>query len=101
MYSKNKFRTILRRFSDRPDYQELLIPLGVRLSEPSNFEFGIADQKGCFGTGNFAFNNGQTFNPGSGFVGTGLANTFDDAGVLFDEASSVSTNAYGLGGCYS
>jgi hypothetical protein len=29
--SKNKFRTILRRFSDHSDYQELLSPLGVRL----------------------------------------------------------------------
>ena len=58
-------------------------------------------QKGYFGPGNFAFNNGQTFNPGSGFVGTGLANRFDDAGVLFTDASSVSTNAYGFGGYYA
>jgi len=29
--SKNKFKTILRRFSDRSDYQELLSPVGVRL----------------------------------------------------------------------
>lgn len=57
-------------------------------------------QHGYFGPGNFAFNNGQTFNPGSGFVGTGLANTFDDAGILFDEASAVSSNAYGIGGYY-
>jgi hypothetical protein len=57
-------------------------------------------QHGYFAPGNFAFNNGQTFNPGSGFVGTGLANTFDDAGILFDEASAVSSNAYGLGGYY-
>jgi hypothetical protein len=40
--SNSKFRTILRRSSDRPNYQELLTSLGVRLSEPSNFEFGIA-----------------------------------------------------------
>jgi len=42
LYSNSKFRTILRRSSDRPNYQELLSSLGVRLSEPSNFEFGIA-----------------------------------------------------------
>ena len=41
--SNSKFRTILRRSSDRPNYQKLLSSLGVRLSEPSNFEFGIAD----------------------------------------------------------
>jgi hypothetical protein len=40
--SNSKFRTILRRSSDRPNYQKLLSSLGVRLSEPSNFEFGIA-----------------------------------------------------------
>jgi hypothetical protein len=41
--SKNKFRTILRRSSDHPDYQELLSSLGIRLLEASNFEFGIAE----------------------------------------------------------
>jgi hypothetical protein len=40
--SNSKFRTILRRFRDRPDCQKLLTPLGVRLAEASNFEFGIA-----------------------------------------------------------
>jgi len=40
--SNSKFRTILRRSSDRPNYQKLLSSLGVRFSEPSNFEFGIA-----------------------------------------------------------
>ena len=40
--SNSKFRTILRRSSDRPNYQKLLSSLGVRLSELSNFEFGIA-----------------------------------------------------------
>jgi polysaccharide biosynthesis transport protein len=42
--SNSKFRTILRRLSDRSDYQELLVPLAVRLSEPMNFEFGIANR---------------------------------------------------------
>ena len=54
---------------------------------------------GYFEPGNFGFNNGQAFR-GNGFVGTALANRFDDAGVLFDEASAVATNAYQIGGYY-
>jgi len=46
--SKNKFRTILRCFSDHPDDKKLLIPLGVRLSEPSNFEFRLAGINAVF-----------------------------------------------------
>ncbi|MEA5619385.1 iron uptake porin [Cronbergia sp. UHCC 0137] len=57
-------------------------------------------QHGYFAPGNFGFNNGQTFR-GNGFVGTALANRFDDAGVLFDEASAVSTNAYQIGGYFA
>jgi len=45
--SKNKFRTIFRCFSDCQNYQELLSSLGVRLSEASIFEFGIAAHKQC------------------------------------------------------
>jgi hypothetical protein len=41
--SNSKFRTILRRFSDRSDCQKLLTSIGVRLSGSSFFEFGIAD----------------------------------------------------------
>jgi len=33
------------RLRQHPDYQELLILLGVRLSEPSNFELRIADSE--------------------------------------------------------
>ncbi len=57
----------------------------------------FAYQHGYFYPGNFGFNNGQSFR-GNGFVGTALANRFDDAGVLFDNASAVTTNAYSLGG---
>lgn len=57
-------------------------------------------QHGYFGPGNFGFNNGQGFR-GNGFVGTALANRFDDAGVLFDRASAVTTNAYSLGGYFA
>jgi hypothetical protein len=39
--SNSKFRRILRRSSDHPNCQKLLIPLSVRLSEPTNFEFGL------------------------------------------------------------
>ncbi|RCJ19660.1 porin [Nostoc minutum NIES-26] len=57
-------------------------------------------QHGYFNPGNFGFNNGQVFR-GNGFVGTALANRFDDAGVLFDEASAVSSNAYQIGGYFA
>ncbi|MBD2391630.1 iron uptake porin [Aphanizomenon flos-aquae NRERC-008] len=57
-------------------------------------------QHGYFTPGNFGFNNGQTFR-GNGFVGTALANRFDDAGVLFRDASTVSSNAYQLGGYFA
>lgn len=50
--------------------------------------------------GNFAFNNGQFFR-GNGFVGSALANRFDDEDVFFEEASAVSSNAYQLGGYYA
>jgi hypothetical protein len=63
---------------------------------------------GYFGTrrlgdievGNFAFNSAQFFR-GNGFVGSALANRFDDAGVFFNEASAVSSNAYQIGGYYA
>ncbi|HEY9695443.1 MAG TPA: iron uptake porin [Oculatellaceae cyanobacterium] len=65
-------------------------------------------QHGYFGTrnigfggiGNFAFNNAQFFR-GNGFIGTALANRFDDEGVFFSEASSVSSNGYHVGGYYA
>lgn len=60
----------------------------------------FAYQHGYFGPGNFAFNNGQSFRD-NGFVGSGLANRFDNAGVLFEDASAVSTNAYSFGGYFA
>ena len=57
-------------------------------------------QNGYFDNGNFGFNNGQTFR-GNGFVGTALANRFDDPGVFFDEGAKVSSNAYQIGGYYT
>lgn len=57
-------------------------------------------QHGYFAPGNFGFSNGQTFR-GNGFVGSALANRFDDAGVFFDDASAVTTNAYQLGGYFA
>ncbi|MBD2419315.1 carbohydrate porin [Anabaena cylindrica FACHB-243] len=60
----------------------------------------FAYQHGYFSPGNFGFNNGQGFR-GNGFVGTALANRFDDAGVLFSDASAVTTNGYLLGGYFA
>lgn len=65
-------------------------------------------QHGYFGTrrlgdaevGNFAFNSSQFFR-GNGFVGSALANRFDDAGVFFEDASAVTTNAYQMGGYFA
>ena len=55
---------------------------------------------GYFDNGNFGFNNGQTFR-GNGFVGTALANRFDDPGVFFADGAEVVSNAYQIGGYYS
>lgn len=57
-------------------------------------------QRGYFQPGNFAFNNGQFFR-GNGFVGTALANRFDNAGVFFDEDSEVLSDSYLLGGYFA
>jgi hypothetical protein len=57
-------------------------------------------QNGYFGPGNFAFNSSQVFRD-NGFIGSALANRFDDAGILFEQASPVSTNAYQMGAYYS
>ncbi|MBL1210516.1 iron uptake porin [Geminocystis sp. GBBB08] len=71
----------------------------IKYNPTSKFFVQGLYQKGYFAPGNFGFNNGQFFQ-GNGFIGTALANRFDDAGVLFDSASAVSTNAYQIGGYY-
>jgi hypothetical protein len=47
---------------------------------------------GYFGKGSFSYDNGLDFN--AGFIGTALANRFDEAGVLFDRDANVSINSY-------
>ncbi|BAY24939.1 carbohydrate-selective porin OprB [Calothrix sp. NIES-2100] len=69
----------------------------VHYNPNPNLFLQLLYQHGYFSPGNFGFNNGQTFR-GNGFVGSALANRFDDAGVLFNEASAVTTNAYQVGG---
>ena len=49
---------------------------------------------GYFDEGNFGFDNGLADFDFNGFVGTALANRFDQGGVLFEQSSAVSTNAY-------
>jgi hypothetical protein len=71
----------------------------IKFNPTPRFFLQALYQNGYFMPGNFGFNNGQAFR-GNGFVGTALANRFDDAGVLFDEASAVSSNAYQIGGYY-
>ena len=57
-------------------------------------------QRGYFQPGNFGFNNGQFFRD-NGFIGTALANRFDDAGVFFDDASEVVSDSYLVGGYFA
>ncbi|ACK73065.1 Carbohydrate-selective porin OprB [Gloeothece citriformis PCC 7424] len=50
-----------------------------------------------FGPGRFAFNNSYKFDQNTpGYVGTALANRFDNAGVFFDEDVPVISNTYGV-----
>ncbi|MBD2203580.1 carbohydrate porin [Calothrix sp. FACHB-1219] len=69
----------------------------INYNPSPNFFLQLLYQHGYFNPGNFGFHNGQTFRD-NGFVGSALANRFDDAGVLFNDASAVSTNAYQIGG---
>ncbi|MEM1394454.1 MAG: iron uptake porin [Cyanobacteria bacterium P01_H01_bin.150] len=69
----------------------------INYNPSPSFFLSAAYQHGYFAPGNFGFFNGQTFR-GNGFVGSALANRFDDAGIFFDEASAVKTNAYKVGG---
>jgi len=69
----------------------------INYNPSPSFFLSAAYQHGYFAPGNFGFFNGQTFR-GNGFVGSALANRFDDAGIFFDVASAVKTNAYKVGG---
>lgn len=54
-----------------------------------------------FGPGRFAYNNQAKIDANSpGFVGTALANRFDNQGVFFEEDIAVSSNTYGFQGFY-
>jgi hypothetical protein len=81
-------------------YGDYVAVAEVKYNPTPKFFLQALYQNGYFAPGNFGFNNGQSFR-GNGFVGTALANRFDDTGVLFDEASAVSTNAYQVGGYYA
>ncbi|MGB3636151.1 MAG: iron uptake porin [Rivularia sp. (in: cyanobacteria)] len=69
----------------------------INYNPSPSFFLSAVYQHGYFAPGNFGYFNGQTFR-GNGFVGSALANRFDDAGIFFDEASAVKTNAYQVGG---
>lgn len=72
----------------------------INYNPSPNLFLQLLYQNGYFDNGNFGFNNGQTFR-GNGFVGTALANRFDDPGVFFEEGAKVSSNAYQIGGYYT
>ncbi|REJ48941.1 MAG: porin [Microcystis wesenbergii TW10] len=66
-----------------------------------NFAMAITYFNNYFGPGRFAFNNQYKFDADSpGFVGTALANRFDNAGVFFDRDVPVTSNTYGLQAFY-
>jgi hypothetical protein len=54
-----------------------------------------------FSPGRFAYNNQAKVDANSpGYVGTALANRFDNQGVFFDEDIAVASNTYGFQGFY-
>jgi hypothetical protein len=71
------------------------ITVGRLAYNPSqNFYIEGVYLNGYFAEGSFSFDNGLDFN--KGFIGTGLANRFDESGVLFDQDANVSANSYML-----
>jgi hypothetical protein len=74
----------------------------VNFTPSSRFGLALAYRNNYFSAGEFAFNNQYSFGPNSpGFVGTGLANRFDNAGVFFNRDVPVVSNTYGVQGYYA
>ncbi len=74
----------------------------LNFTPSSRFGLALAYRNNYFSAGEFAFNNQYSFGPNSpGFVGTGLANRFDNAGVFFNRDVPVVSNSYGVQGYYA
>lgn len=68
----------------------------LNFTPSDRFALALTYQHNYFGSGRFAYSN-QSEDPDSpGFVGTALANRFDNEGVFFDENVSVVSNSYGI-----
>lgn len=66
-----------------------------------NIALALAYQHNYFTPGRFAFNSQYKIGANSpGFVGTALANRFDNAGVFFNEDVAVSSHSYGVQAFY-
>jgi Carbohydrate-selective porin, OprB family len=73
----------------------------INYSPNENFTMALAYNNNYFGPGQFAFNNQYKYGPNSpGYVGTGLANTFANKGVFFNQDVAVVSNTYGFQAFY-
>jgi hypothetical protein len=74
----------------------------VNYSPNKNISVAFNYSNNYFAPGTFAFDNQYQFygNPSPGYVGTGLANTFSNAGVFFNQNASVVSNTFAFQGAY-
>lgn len=73
----------------------------VTWTPSSKFAMALSYGNSYFTPGRFAFNNEKKIDENSpGFVGSALANRFDNAGVFFDEDVPVLSNSYGIQAFY-
>lgn len=73
----------------------------LNFTPSDRFAVALAYRNNYFGAGRFAFNNQYNFGSDSpGFIGTALANRFDNAGVFFQENVPVVSNSYGVQAYY-
>lgn len=73
----------------------------IDLALNDNFALAVAYFHNYFTPGQFAFNSQYKFNADSpGYLGTALANRFDNAGLFVDENVPVTSNSYGIQAFY-
>jgi len=74
----------------------------INYTPSSNFSIAFAYRNNYYEPGQFAFNNQYKFSglPSPGYMGTGLANSFSNAGILFNQNVPVVSNTYGFQGAY-
>lgn len=73
----------------------------INYTPTPDFSIALAYRNNYFGPGQFAWNNQyQYVKYQPGFLGTGLANTFADKGIFFDQDVAVVSNTYGVQAFY-